>query len=217
MSRPNRAHEQLSGLTDPALVERVAQGDRTAFLELYDRHASRVFALAARMLGDRASAEEVTQDAFLKLWTRARAFSPSRGALLAWLLTITRNNALDRIRLEARRPVLTEVSLFDLEDGGRDLQSPESGSEEARWRSLRFALAELPDGQRRVIELAFYQGLSHSQMAEILGVPLGTVKTRLRLGMERLRATWIEDRPARTRSERAGSHVKGKRSRAGGP
>lgn len=217
MSRPIRANEKLSDLSDLALVERVAEGDRTAFLELYDRHVSRVFALAARMLGDRASAEEVTQDAFLKLWTRARAFSPSRGALVAWLLTITRNSALDRIRLEARRPVLTEFSLFDIEDGRPGLQSPESSSEETRWRSLRFALADLPNGQRQVIELAFYQGLSHSQMAEMLGLPLGTVKTRLRLGMERLREAWIGDSPARAKSERSGSYVKRKRRRAGGP
>jgi len=212
-----RSNEYFSDLPDPALVERVAQGDRSAFLELYDRHVSRVFALATRMLGDRASAEEVTQDAFLKLWTRARAFSPTRGALLAWLLTIARNNALDRIRLEARRPALVEASLSDLEDGRPDLQAPGSGSEEARWRSLRFALAELPDGQRQVIELAYYQGLTHSQMAEMLGLPLGTVKTRLRLGMERLRDAWIEERMAGKRSERPGSVVKKrKRSRTGG-
>jgi len=211
-----RSNEYFSDLPDPALVERVAQGDRSAFLELYDRHVSRVFALATRMLGDRASAEEVTQDAFLKLWTRARAFSPTRGALLAWLLTIARNNALDRIRLEARRPALVEASLSDLEDGRPDLQAPGSGSEEARWRSLRFALAELPDGQRQVIELAYYQGLTHSQMAEMLGLPLGTVKTRLRLGMERLRDAWIEERMAGKRSERPGSVVKKrKRSRTG--
>ena len=211
-----RSNEYFSDLPDPALVERVAQGDRSAFLELYDRHVSRVFALATRMLGDRASAEEVTQDAFLKLWTRARAFSPTRGALLTWLLTIARNNALDRIRLEARRPALVEASLSDLEDGRPDLQAPGSGSEEARWRSLRFALAELPDGQRQVIELAYYQGLTHSQMAEMLGLPLGTVKTRLRLGMERLRDAWIEERMAGKRSERPGSVVKKrKRSRTG--
>jgi len=211
-----RSNEYFSDLPDPALVERVAQGDRSAFLELYDRHVSRVFALATRMLGDRASAEEVTQDAFLKLWTRARAFSPTRGALLTWLLTIARNNALDRIRLEARRPALAEASLSDLEDGRPDLQAPGSGSEEARWRSLRFALAELPDGQRQVIELAYYQGLTHSQMAEMLGLPLGTVKTRLRLGMERLRDAWIEERMAGKRSERPGSVVKKrKRSRTG--
>ena len=209
-----RSNEYFSDLPDPALVERVAQGDRSAFLELYDRHVSRVFALATRMLGDRASAEEVTQDAFLKLWTRARAFSTTRGALLTWLLTIARNNALDRIRLEARRPALAEASLSDLEDGRPDLQAPGSGSEEARWRSLRFALAELPDGQRQVIELAYYQGLTHSQMAEMLGLPLGTVKTRLRLGMERLRDGWIEEGMAGKRSERPGSDVK-KRSRTG--
>jgi RNA polymerase sigma-70 factor (ECF subfamily) len=169
------------------------------------------------MLGDRATAEEVTQDAFLKLWTRARAFTPARGALLAWLLTITRNNALDRIRLEARRPSLAQASLSELDDGRPDLQAPESGTEEARWRSLRFALAELPDGQRQVIELAYYHGLTHSQMAEMLGLPLGTVKTRLRLGMERLREAWIDQGGASGRSDWAGRDVKKKGRRAGVP
>jgi RNA polymerase sigma-70 factor (ECF subfamily) len=215
MSRASRAEPSISNLADSDLVGRVAQGDRSAFLALYDRHAARVYALAARMLGDRASAEEVTQDSFLKLWTRARAFTPTRGTLVSWLLAITRNNALDRIRLESRRPALAEASLFDLEDGRPDLEAPGSGSEEARWRSLRFALAELPDGQRQVIELAYYHGLTHSQMAEVLGLPLGTVKTRVRLGMERLREVWIADEAPVERSEAAGRDVKRRGSRIG--
>ena len=217
MSRASGSEPPSSDMADSDLVQRVAQGDRNAFLALYDRHVARVYALAARMLGDRASAEEVTQDSFLKVWTRARAFTPSRGTLLSWLLTITRNNALDRIRLESRRPAVSEASLLDLEDGRPGLQAPGSGSEEARWRTLRFALAELPDGQRQVIELAYYHGLTHSQMAEVLGLPLGTVKTRIRLGMERLREAWMGEEPFDDRSERARTDVNQKRSKAGLP
>lgn len=170
---------------DAELVYRVANGDREAFLILYDRYASRVYALALKMLGESMAAEEATQDSFLKLWTRAGTFNPQRGKLLAWLLTITRRTTLDRIRLESRRPVVATSS--DPEEVWNDFPDPASDTEEARWMSLRFALRELPVEQRQVIELAYYHGLSHSHIADHLGLPLGTVKTRLRLGMEKLR------------------------------
>ncbi len=187
-------------------MRRVAQGDRSAFVALYDRYSSRVYALSLRILGDGGPAEEVTQETFLKLWSRARTYSPGRGSLLAWLLTITRRTALDRVRLEGRRPV--QVGIPSGEDGEPDLLDPASVTDEARWRTLRFALADLPAEQRRVIELAFYNGLSHSEIAAELGQPLGTVKTRLRLGMERLRRAWLDEgvrRPAA--SEEADSVV----------
>lgn len=169
------------------LVQRVAHGDRQAFLELYDRHAPRVYALALRMLGETMAAEEVTQDAFLKLWTRAGGFNPHRGSLLAWLLTITRRTALDRIRFDNRRPEF--AASIELED----CPASESTSEEGRWRSLRLAVQDLPLEQRQAIELAFYHGMSHSQIAEFLSIPLGTAKTRLRLGVDKLRRMWLED------------------------
>jgi RNA polymerase sigma-70 factor (ECF subfamily) len=174
---------------DAELVERVAAGDRQAFLHLYDRYVPRVLGLAQRMLGERMAAEEVTQDAFVKLWTRAVTFNPARGTLLSWLLTVTRRTALDRLRLEGRRPQVVEPP--DEEQGWDELPDGASGGDEARWRSLRFAVADLPREQRLVIELAFYHGLSHSQIAEHARIPLGTVKTRLRLGMEKLRQSWL--------------------------
>jgi len=137
------------------------------------------------------SAEEVTQDAFLRLWTRAQTFNPDRGKVLSWLLAITRRLALDRFRLDSRVPPPAES-----DNPGEDfdgLADESSRTEEARWRSLRFALADLPAEQRLPIELAFYHGLSQREIAEHLRIPLGTVKTRVRLGMDKLRRAWTTD------------------------
>ncbi|RME13858.1 MAG: sigma-70 family RNA polymerase sigma factor [Ardenticatenia bacterium] len=177
---------------DAVLAQRVADGDRQAFLALYDRYAARVYGLALRMLGEHMAAEEVTQDTFLKLWTRADTYSPRKGALAAWLLTIARRTALDRIRLENRRPEFGEYG--DPEDAWQRLPDPRSNTPESRWRDLHFALLDLPEEQRRVIELAYYHGMSQSQIAAHLEIPLGTVKTRLRLGMEKLRRSWLAER-----------------------
>ncbi len=166
------------------LVKRVAQGDRQSFLRLYDRYSARVFGFSLHMLKDEMTAEEITQDAFLKLWTRADTYRSSKGSLLTWLLTITRRLALDRIRMESRRPQIKES---DESDDWTQVSDPESEGDEFRWRSLRMAVIDLPPEQRQVIEYAYYFGLSQSQIAEHLSIPLGTVKTRLRLGMSKLR------------------------------
>lgn len=179
-------------LDDAELVQRVVQGDREAFVALYDRHVPRVYGLAIRILGETMAADEVTQDTFLKLWTRAKSFSPEKGSLPAWLLTIARRTAIDRVRLENRRPEFDNP--VDPEIVWRHSPDPKSETEEARWRSLFFALNDLPDEQRKVINLAYYHGMSQSQIADYIGAPLGTVKTRLRLGMERLRQIWFTDR-----------------------
>jgi len=179
----------LRNLDDNELVKLVAGRDRDAFIMLYDRYAARIYGLALRMLGEQMAAEEVTQDTFLKLWTRAVTFSSRKGTLLAWLLTIARRTALDRIRLENRHPEFNNPA--DPEDTWRLSPDPGSQTEEARWRSLHFALQELPTEQRQVIELAYYHGMSQSQIAKYLGEPLGTIKTRIRLGMEKLRRIWL--------------------------
>ena len=186
-----RYNERVTEPTDADLVARIAQGDERAFLMLYDRHASRVHALTLRILSDSILAEEATQDTFLKLWSRARLFFNERGSLLIWLLTIARRTALDRLRLEARRPVLSGSN--DPDNIWKTLQDLESLPEEARWRSLHFAVQSLQPEHRQVIELAYYQGLSQSEIAEVLGWPLGTVKTRLRAAMEYLRQKWNEE------------------------
>jgi RNA polymerase sigma-70 factor (ECF subfamily) len=172
------------------LIARVARGDEPAFLELYDRHSSRVHGLTLHILGDPMLAEEATQDTFLKLWSRARQYLADRGSFLPWLLTIARRVALDRLRLESRRPALSNAN--DPEDVLQSLPDLDSTAEESRWRSLHFAVQSLHPDQRMVIELAYYQGLSQSEIAETLELPLGTVKTRLRTGMEKLRDVWNE-------------------------
>jgi RNA polymerase sigma-70 factor (ECF subfamily) len=177
--------------TDTDLVLRTAGGDQQAFLALYDRYAGRVHALSLRILGDTMLAEETTQDTFLKLWSRARLYLAERGPLAIWLLTIARRTALDRLRLENRRPALSDSSDPDIT--WEFLPDKKNMSDEARWRSLYFAVQALPQEQRQVIELAYYQGLSQSEIAETLGWPLGTVKTRIRAAMERLRTVWLAE------------------------
>lgn len=181
----------MTNLTDTELVARVVQGDEDAFLMIYDRYASRVHALTLRILSDPMLAEEATQDTFLKLWSRARLYLNERGSLILWLMTIARRTALDRIRLEARRPMLSDSN--DPDELWQVIPDGTTLPEEARWRSLYFAVQSLQPDYRQVIELAFYQGLSQSEIAEVLGWPLGTVKTRVRAAMQILRTKWNEE------------------------
>ena len=181
----------MTELNDNDLMARVSRGDESAFLVLYDRYASRVHGLTLRILNDPMLAEEATQDAFLKLWSRARLFLHERGSLLLWLLTIARRTALDRLRLEGRRPVLSDSN--DPDDLWQTIPDLDSVPEEARWRSLYFAVQSLVPDYRKVIELAYYQGLSQSEIADVLGWPLGTVKTRMRAAMEHLRWKWKDE------------------------
>ena len=178
----------MAHIDDVELVRRVVEGDESAFLALYDRYVSRVHGLTLHILGHPMLAEEATQDTFLKLWSRARQYLAERGPFLPWLLTIARRVALDRVRLESRRPVLSDSN--DPESIWQNLPDLESTTDESRWRSMYFAVQALHPDQRKVIELAYYQGMSQSEIAEVLGWPLGTVKTRLRTAMENLRAVW---------------------------
>jgi RNA polymerase sigma-70 factor (ECF subfamily) len=183
--------QNTANLNDNELISQVVQGDQRAFLALYDRYSSTVYALALHMMNDPMMAEEVLQDTFLKLWSRSRQYLTERGPLLTWLLTIARRTALDRLRLESRRPTLSERNDPDLL--WEMTPEPETTSEEARWRSLYLVVQSLPEEHRQVIELAYYQGMSQSEIAAVLDLPLGTVKTRLRTGMNRLRHQWLED------------------------
>jgi RNA polymerase sigma-70 factor (ECF subfamily) len=180
----------VTGTDEGKLMDQVAHGNENAFLALYDRYVSRVHGLTLYILRDPQLAEEATQDTFLKLWSRARQYVTERGAFLPWLLTIARHVALDRLRLEARRPLMADTN--DPEDAWERLPDRASLPEESRWRSLYFAVQSLPTDQRKVIELAYYQGMSQSEIAEVLGWPLGTVKTRIRTAMQKLREHWNE-------------------------
>jgi RNA polymerase sigma-70 factor (ECF subfamily) len=176
---------------EPAdLIARCALGDQAALAELYDATAAQVNGLALRILADRDTAEEVTGDVFLQVWRSAGSYEPARGSPLAWLFTLARSRAIDRLRGGAAER--RQSSPFELApDVECDAPGPEEGSSLAqRRRIVRAALERLGEEQRQVLEMAFFQGLSHSEIAAALGAPLGTVKTRIRLGMSRLRE-WL--------------------------
>lgn len=180
-------------IPDRALVERMEAGDERALGELYDRHGRMAYALAYAIVGERADAEEVVADAFGQAWRTAAQFDPSRGSVPAWLATITRTRALDLQRARGRRArALDRAARTDPQGLAAPLgsagEAPDRGTERDELRRLvEGSLAELPEPQRRVIELAYFGGLSQSEIAAELGDPLGTVKTRMRAGMEKLR------------------------------
>lgn len=169
------------------LVQRLIQQDQTALSELYTQFGGLVYSIAMRVVQNPVLAEEVTQDAFLKVWHQPSSWDPSRGKFVSWLLTITRYTAIDLLRKEQRRPVQDAVELEDLRIGSGSVM------DDPIWqdgRLLRSLLENLPAEQVQVIELAFFEGMSHSEMAEHLNLPLGTVKTRVRLGLQKLKALW---------------------------
>ncbi|MBI1966779.1 MAG: sigma-70 family RNA polymerase sigma factor [Gemmatimonadetes bacterium] len=184
------------GITpDRVLVERMAAGDERALGELYDHHGGTAYAVAVTIVGERADAEEVVADVFGQMWRTAEQFDPSRGSVVAWLAAITRTRALDLLRARGRRARTIERAASMSDEGlaapiAAAGNAPDRGPEldEAR-RLVRRSLAELPAPQRRVIELAYFGGLSQSEIAAELQEPLGTVKTRMRAGLEKLRAS----------------------------
>jgi RNA polymerase sigma-70 factor (ECF subfamily) len=171
------------------LITNVAAGDESALAELYDRSGRVAFGLVLRVVGDPAVAEEVTLDVYTQVWRQARAYDSSRGTPLAWLLTIARTRAIDRLRSgkqeRQRSEPLDSTDKFKASSGDPE----ESSLLSEQQRIVRDALAGLSQDQREVIELAYYQGLSQTEIAGALGQPLGTVKTRTRLGLMKLRET----------------------------
>ena len=170
----------------------MAAGDERALGELYDRHGSTVYALARAIVGERADTEEVVADAFDQAWRTAGQFDPARGSVTAWLATITRTRALDLVRARGRRSKILARAAQESDAGvaaplaASDAPDRDVERQEAR-QLVKQSLGKLPEPQRRVIELAYFGGLSHSEIAAELKEPLGTVKTRLRAGMEKLR------------------------------
>lgn len=178
---------------DLAAVQRMAVGDASALSELYDRHARGVYSLAFRIVQDQGEAEEVTQDVFAQAWRQAARYDTSRGVVVAWLLMMARSRSIDRVRARAGRPPLQEDDpslLRDLTDGGIAADTLVVSAEQAS--RVRAALSQLPLLQRTAIDLAFYEGLTHAEIAERLEQPLGTVKTRIRLGLLKLREAMTE-------------------------
>ena len=172
---------------DRALVARIESRDADALALLYDRHSARLLGLAQRILGDTGEAEEVLQEVFLHVWKAAATFDASRGPVLAWLLVATRSRSIDRLR--SRRPQWS-AGVRSLEEAPEtasreDLEADAAGRE---WEAqCRAAIAELPEEQRRALELAYFEGLTHQEIAQRTATPLGTVKTRVRLGLMKLR------------------------------
>jgi RNA polymerase sigma-70 factor (ECF subfamily) len=171
---------------DAELVQRMTAGDGGALDGLFGRHGGRVLGLLSRMLGNSGEAEEVLQDVFFQAWTRAGAFSADKGSPRTWLMVMARSRALDRLRAtkSARRrddSALQERSLVEEPEAELDLERHELGT------VMRREMAQLPVEQREAIDLAFFAGLTHCQVAERLGVPLGTVKSRILMGMKKLK------------------------------
>lgn len=172
----------------PALLPAVAEGNVSAFEQLYDRYSSTIYGLLLRILANADDAQEVLQETFVKAWTSAKMFHAARGTEVAWLISIARSRAIDRLRSrkirgeredEAGREITT---LFSYENTDAAVQSEER-------TAVRSALASLPEAQRVALELAYFEGLSQSEIAAKLDQPLGTIKTRMQLGMKKMRET----------------------------
>jgi RNA polymerase sigma-70 factor (ECF subfamily) len=177
----------LRNLADEEVMHLVQDGDPRAFELLYDRHGGAAFSLAYRMVGNRVTAEDITQDAFLSIWRSRLRYEPARGSVRTWVLGIVHHRGVDALRRhgvhDRRRAGMNGVE--------ERFEAPERTEVEAarrqEARSIRDALDALPTEQSKVIELAYFGGFSHSQIADMLEMPLGTVKGRMRLGLEKLR------------------------------
>lgn len=174
-------------LADEELMHLIRGGDSRAFAVVYDRHCGSAFSLAYRMCGTRAAAEDVVQEAFLSLWRSGGRYDASRGSVRTWLLGITHNRSIDALR----RATVHDRRRASDEGLEERFQAPDRTDVEVARREeaseIASAMAELPDEQSEVIRLAYYGGYTHTEIADILGAPLGTVKGRMRLGLEKLR------------------------------
>ncbi len=186
--------ERAAPSRDADLVLRMAQGDERALGQLYDRHGQVAYTVAFRVVGERADAEEVVAATFTQAWREAARFEAGRGSVAAWLTMIARSRALDLARSRSRRVRITDTAARSAADAApamsQGFAAPSAGLEqEERSRAVSAALAQLSAPQRAAIELAYYEGLSQSEIASRLQEPLGTIKTRMRLGMQKLRET----------------------------
>ena len=185
---PEQAHE-----SDEQLVSTLADGDSEVLGKIWDRHARPVYSLALRLLRDPGWAEEVVQDVFLRLWRNPRLYDPSRGELRRWLLTVAHNAAVDGLRGRRGTARIRDAGPEPLE---RVVHGEEDPADRV-WKNLRAervrdALSELPPVQREVMELVYFEGMTQAETAQHTGQPLGTVKSRLRLGMNKMRASLSE-------------------------
>lgn len=183
----------LQRLGDEDLMPLVARKDPAAFEVFYDRHGGAAYSLAHRIVGNPAMAEDVTQEVFLSIWRSEAGFDRTRGSVRSWALGIVRNRAIDALRRESSRaPRLDFDDEAVLERRPAQQRTEEEALRRETARNLRGALEELPNEQSKVIELAYYGGFTHSEIARMLNMPLGTVKGRMRLGLEKIRAHLAE-------------------------
>ena len=173
---------------DDSLMRLINRRQETALSELYDRYSRLVYSIALNALGDPGEAEEIVQDVFFRVWERAETYQSEQGKVVAWLARIARNRSIDQIRRQKVRIDASSVAWEDLIVEPADEQDTEWEVElRQQQQRLRLAVAQLPPEQKEVLSLAYFQGLSHQEIADRLGQPLGTVKTRLRLAMQKLR------------------------------
>ncbi len=181
------------------LLQRIEAGDEEALFALHARYINLVYSVAYQVLEDQMAAEEVAQDTFMRLWEKAAAYDPARGDFVTWLLTITRRLAIDALRKRHRREPRQHTLFID--------ENPElwenvlsTETSELR-RSLLAVLGQLPPEQQDAIGLAYFYGMSHTDIADYRKVPLGTVKTRIRQGMQKLRTIWLAEQPIHPKAD----------------
>jgi RNA polymerase sigma-70 factor, ECF subfamily len=180
-----RLRRDLAHLSDEALVELVARGEESALAELYDRHGRVAYGLSYRVLRDEALAEDAVQEGFLSLWRTAASFVPERSKASTWILTLVHRRAVDIVRREERRRTDPLESVVD--EGQASASVEDSAMLRLERERVQDALRKLPDAQREAIELAYYGGFTQSELADRLGEPLGTIKSRMFAGLTRLR------------------------------
>jgi len=181
---------------DETLLRLIARAQENALSELYDRYSRLVYSVALNAIADPARAEEITQDVFVRVWEKAETYRVGQGRVATWLASITRNRAIDVFRRSRSRLEHLQISW----EAAESLNPPSPQNVEAetdlaqRQQRVRWAVAQLPEEQKQALGFAFFQGLSHPEIAQALGEPLGTVKTRIRLGMQKLRLL-LQDEP----------------------
>jgi len=172
---------QMPNLDETALIERIRSGDETAMADMYDRYSGIVYGVALRVLGNTTAAEDVLQEVFLQLWRNPQVFDANRGKLPAWLAVIARNRAIDHLR---KRPPEDDIEDLPISTG---VNLENEAAQRIAVDKIRGVLAQLPQDQRRALEMAFFEGMTHTEIAAKSGEPLGTIKTRIRTGLLVLR------------------------------
>lgn len=186
--------QELSTIDDESLMGRLVLQQMDALSELYDRYSRLLFSIALSSVGSPETAEEIVQDVFTRVWEKAKSYNVEAGKVRTWLISITRHRSIDELRRNRARPEQYSVYWSDISTDGEPESEGIEGDSDLFWdrRSVQEAVAALSPQQRQALALAYFKGYSHSEIAEVLGEPLGTVKTRIRAGMQKLRLTLPE-------------------------